>query len=61
MPTLAPDLLESARLAMEEWDADYFSGGELPYPQWAADVLKACEQAEELTRRIEALADGRNV
>lgn len=53
--TLAPDLLEAAQLAMDEYNAAYEQGGELPYPQWAADVLKACEQAEELTRRIEAL------
>lgn len=53
--TLAPDLLAQARHAMDEYNAAYEAGGELDYPAWAADVLKACEQAEELTRRIEAL------
>lgn len=55
MQTLAPDLLEAAQLAMDEYNAAYEAGGELDYPAWAADVLKACEQAEQLTAQLEAL------
>lgn len=35
-----------ARLATDEYDAETMAGGEPTYPQWAADILSACERVE---------------
>jgi hypothetical protein len=45
---------EQAQQAIDEYNAAYAAGGEMEYPQWAADVLKACEEAERFTERVEA-------
>lgn len=43
---------EQAEHAKAEYNAAYEQGGELPYPAWADEVLKAIEQAEQLTERV---------
>lgn len=44
---LAPDLLESAREAIAEYNAIYEAGGEIDYQAWADEVIK---ESEELRR-----------
>lgn len=43
---------EQAQHALAEYHAEISAGGEPHYPQWAADVLKACEEAERFTERV---------
>lgn len=35
---------EAAQLALDEYNAAYEAGGELPYPDWAAQVLREQEK-----------------
>lgn len=44
--------LDHARQAIAEYNAAYEAGGEMEYPQWAADLLKAIEEAERFTERV---------
>lgn len=46
---------EQAEDALAEYDAAHRAGGEMEYPQWAADVLKACEEVERITERVHHL------
>jgi hypothetical protein len=48
---------EEAEDALAEYDASYRAGGEMEYPQWAADLLKAIEEAERFTERVSALGE----
>lgn len=43
---------ERAEEAIAEYNAAYEAGGEIEYPMWAAEVLKAIEQAEQLTQQV---------
>tara|TARA_R110001599_G_scaffold171353_1_gene362397 strand:- start:425493 stop:425651 length:159 start_codon:yes stop_codon:yes gene_type:complete len=38
--TTPEDMKQLARDAIAEYNAAYAAGGEIAYPQWAADILK---------------------
>lgn len=48
-----------AEQALAEYHAEISAGGEPHYPQWAVDVLAACEEVERLTERVIARGDGK--
>jgi hypothetical protein len=43
---------EAALHAKAEYNASYEQGGEIEYPMWADQVLKACAEAEQLTVEV---------
>jgi hypothetical protein len=43
---------EQAQHALDEYHTQIKAGGEPHYPQWAADLLKAIEEAERFTERV---------
>jgi hypothetical protein len=49
-----------AEQAIAEYNATYEQGGEIEYPMWADQVLKACAEAEQLTLKVLELGANNN-